>query len=208
MCSPDVAAFFHWEVIQDVIGSDHYPIIISETTTTTQATEPRYIVERADWPLFTAVSYMPAATVDEDVDSILHRFHEGIMRAADVAIPITSVAPYESTVPWWNEECRRSQAEKKYTLRRYQRSRSLANNVALKRARAIARRTQRQARKQCWTDFISSINKETSINKIFKKIKKIQHSNYSQKSMFKTKWQFGNRCSSRSASIRRLFFHS
>ena len=180
MCSPDIAAGLHWEVIEEVFGSDHYPIIISETTATAEVREPRHIVERADWPLFTAVSYMPAATVDEDVDSMLHRFSEGIMRAADVAIPMTSGAPYKSTVPWWNEECRRSRAEKKYALRRYQRSRSLADSIALKRARAIARRTQRQARKQCWTNFISSINKETPINKVYKKIKKIQHSNYSQ----------------------------
>ena len=70
MCSPAVAADFHWEVIQVVFGSDHYPIIISETTATAEAREPRYIVERADWPLCTAVSYMPAATVGEEEESL------------------------------------------------------------------------------------------------------------------------------------------
>ena len=89
MCSLDVAAGFHWEVIKEVLGRDHYPIIITETTATAEAREPRYIVERADWPLFTAASYKPAATVDEDVDSMRHRFNECIMKAADLAIPTT-----------------------------------------------------------------------------------------------------------------------
>lgn len=70
MCSLDVAAGFHWEVLEEVFDSDPYPIIITETTAMAEAREPRYIVDRADGTLFAAASYMPAAIEDGDVYSI------------------------------------------------------------------------------------------------------------------------------------------
>ena len=48
------------------------------------------------------------------------------------------------------------------------------NRAALNQARAHARRVQRQARKQCWTNFLSTITTSTPLNEVFNRIKKIQ----------------------------------
>ena len=104
---------------------------------------------------------MPAVTQEQDIDSMTERITDNIIRAADLAIPATSGGPYRSSVSCWNEDCKNTRIEKKRATRRYQRSHSIADGIALRRARAIARRAQRQARKQCWLDFVSSINEKT-----------------------------------------------
>ena len=79
-------------------------------------------------------------------------------------------------VAWWNESCTFTRREQKKALRKYQRTRGLVDGIQLLRARTKARRVHRQARKQCWADFMNFINKGTPINKTYKK-RRVQRRN-------------------------------
>ena len=59
-------------------------------------------------------------------------------------------------------------------MRKYRRTKSIADKTALNKATAIARRTKRQARKESWKHYVSSINAETPITKHWIKINKIK----------------------------------
>ena len=104
-------------------------------------------MERANWQLFTAMSSMQARDEHLEIDTMVDMFNDTVRRAADVAIPVTTGGSGRSTIAWWNADCTVTRREKKRALRRYQRTKSLADCIQLKRARAVARRVQRQATK-------------------------------------------------------------
>ena len=93
---------------------------------------------------------------------------------ATLAIPKTSPHIKTRTSPWWNDECKATRRQKKEVLRMYQRTKSVVDKIELNRNRELARRTQKQACRQCWRHYVSSINSKTLINKIFKKVKKLK----------------------------------
>ena len=65
LCSPDVFGEFQWSVWQEIFGSDHYPMILTEMMDVAPAREPRYIIKRANWQLFTAMSSMVGHREDQ-----------------------------------------------------------------------------------------------------------------------------------------------
>ena len=174
LCSPATAAQLEWNVVEEVHGSDHYPVTIKETLAEEQAKPVRYITEKANWRDFRALTYIPLDAPQQNIDEMVAYLSGVIAEAANIAIPQTSSRVRSKTVPWWNEDCELTRRRKKQALRQYQRTRTGADLIALKRARAVARRTQRLARRESWTRYISTVNKDTPINKIYNKIKKIQ----------------------------------
>ena len=97
-----------------------------------------------------------------------------LLNAALNHIPQTNSISGKYPVPWWNEECKAAHGARKIARRRYQRTKTLTDKIALNRASAVARRTKRTSRKQNWQDYVSSVNSETPIPKIWKKNPKNQ----------------------------------
>jgi len=179
LCSPELAVDLEWESMYEVFGSDHFPIVISKNLVEPRTKEARFVLEKADWKTFEALtSFNIDMDYDfENINDMLQHFNSHIIRAATLAIPQTSTTISYNPVPWWNDACTETRTQKKHALRRYQRSRTIGDKIALKRARALARRTQRQSRRELWQNYISSINSKTPLNKIYKKVKKIQGQN-------------------------------
>lgn len=174
--SPDCFTDFLWEREDDLYGSDHFPLLLTchRPAPPPEDQEPRYLFHRANWNLFRRLTRTPPdlSANDSAVADQLEAFLTYIHGAARLAIPM-SVPGRGSPVPWWTAECARTHRVRKSARRRYQRTRSDIDRIALNRATAIARHTKRQARRQSWRDFVSSINSTTPISKVWKKISKI-----------------------------------
>ena len=93
-------------------GSDHYPLVLTELAGAAPTREPRYIMERADWPLFTAMSSMQTHDEHLEIDTTVGMFNDTVRLAADVAIPAKTGGPYRSTIAWWNADCTVTRREK------------------------------------------------------------------------------------------------
>ena len=59
-------------------------------------------------------------------------------------------------------------------LRRYLRTKSPFDKIDLNRMTALSRNVKRKARKRYWQDFVSSLNSDTPMSKIWKRIGKIK----------------------------------
>ena len=55
--SPNAYLDFNWEIIDDLHGSDHFPIMITCGDSVPVSRAPRWCTDRADWPLFKELSY-------------------------------------------------------------------------------------------------------------------------------------------------------
>ena len=179
LCSPDLRPGLEWSVSDDLYGSDHYPVTVREVTPGPPAArDRRYIYEKANWSHFLDLAFV----TDDDVFSIPHSveaavevFCSFVIEAADASIPASSGnASIRKRIPWWTRECTRACVERKRALRRYQRSGLVADRISYNRARAIAKHTQKEARKLSWRSFVSTINVDTPMSKIWNRIRKMR----------------------------------
>jgi hypothetical protein len=176
LCSPLLLTNLEWKVLPDTYGSDHFPITIDDTDNTPVTKEPRYILKKANWTHFrdaTEVSLtedqIENLTVDEMVDNITI----AITTAANLSIPMSSSRILPKRVCWWTPECTRVNIERKQALRRHQRTRLVADKITYSRRRAIARSKKNIIRKDSWKAFVSTLNVDTPMRKIWSRTGKM-----------------------------------
>ena len=173
--SPDLSPELQWSTIDDLYGSDHFPILTKSLMPAPHIAEPRYILRRADWSSFEALTAMEEPNIDASVEELKERFMTTIKTAASISIPRSKGGPVKHNVPWWNTDCELAKAERKRSLRRYQRTRLMIDKISYNRARAIAQMTNLLARKESWRKYVSSLNSDTPLNKIWKRVNKMKN---------------------------------
>ena len=176
--SPDIINDFSWKPCDDPYNSDHFPIVMSPAQSNRDniAINPKFNLKKADWSSFKTATNIPEDAQDnsDDINATVSYFTDVLLNAALNHIPQTNPISGKYPVPWWNEECEATHGARKIARRRYQRTKTLTDKIALNRASAIARRTKRTSRKQNWQGYVSSVNSETPIPKIWERIRKIR----------------------------------
>ena len=149
------------------------PVVIIEITVEERQKHHRFNLHRAYWKAYKSLTYVANDDEERPLDEMLCQLEHIIQHAALLSIPQSSDRLTRRPLPWWSVECSTTRWQKREALRRYQQNKTVGNRVVLNRARAIARRTQRLPRRKCWQDFVKTINSNTPLDKIFKKVKKI-----------------------------------
>ena len=124
--------------MDDTFGSDHFQIAIDYETHQPEVMQSRYILKRADWQTFEALTRMEDPEQDLPVDQMTEKFARTLKVAASIAIPRSRGGPVRHRVPWWDDDCARANLDRKRALRRFQRSGNVADKIAYRRARALA----------------------------------------------------------------------
>jgi len=77
ICSPDFFLDMQWKTLDDVCGSDHYPISISYGSKETSSALPSWKVRKADWPSLSNEAsellgcYNPDISLDEFSEKLI-----------------------------------------------------------------------------------------------------------------------------------------
>ena len=132
---------------------------------------------KADWNLFkerTSLVNGDDLAEHSTVDDLVSLFNNHIRNAADAAIPKSSGVPKPQRVPWWNQECSEAIRNRKKAQRKYQRSLLIVDGISYKRCKALAKNVLNKAKKTSWKNYVSSINSNTPMSKIWKRIRKIR----------------------------------
>ena len=167
---------FTTTVVECRHGSDHHPVIINKTTIP-DISEPslRFKTEKADWVKYDQLTNNyaqedPTADIDEKVAHLT----QFILEAAKSAIPISyGRRNGKVPLPWWNDTCKKVHADRKRAQRTMHRNPTQDNKIAFRRLNALCRRTFKEAKKNSWIRFVSSINVNTSLGEIWNKVRKL-----------------------------------
>ena len=173
LCSPDVYADFNWSTADDLFGSDHFPVLMDYIEPQLTTGEARFLLKRADWETFEALTLITDDHEDLSVDELTRVLTRKLTVAANVAIPRSKGSTLHR-VPWWTDECSVVDVQRKRALRRYQRTRNEVDKIAYKRARAKAQYVKKCAKIESWRRYVSSINKDTPVSKIWQRIQKMR----------------------------------
>lgn len=173
ICSPVLSAHMEWSVMDDLHGSDHFPIRLRlSVSCPTESRWPNWVIKKADWTGF-AESLSFNDNENDDVDLIIEHFCTNIIRAAELHVPRSSSTPRRVPVPWWTEGCRDAILARKRALRLFQRHPTEENFIQFKRFRAKARRTICEAKKVSWTKYVSSLKKNVPATTVWGKVRRI-----------------------------------
>ena len=174
LCNPNCLLDFTWWVCEDLHGSDHFPSIIKSNTSPPDPRPSKWCIEKADWSHFHELSSITITA--EEVSSV----EEGVQLATDTlhsaglqSIPKTAGVFRRRPVPWWSNVIGQLHRDTRRALTRLRRHRSEINLVSYRKCRSLLRRTMREARRQSWSSFVSSINSKTNPTLVWKKLRKI-----------------------------------
>ena len=164
--------------MDDLYGSDHYPILITAESNGNYTPEDRYNEEKADWKLFRKETDISNKNINIDknqqIDSIIQNYNQIVTDACNRAIPKSSRRNRPKTVPWWTAECTKANQQRKAALRKYQRSGLIYDKIEYCRKRAIAKNVQVNAKRDSWRKYVNSLNIFTPMSKIWTRIRKIK----------------------------------
>ena len=101
------------------------------------------------------------------VDALIQIIEEKIVQAA---IPIKKVNNQRSPLPWWSDECREAVTTRVRSERALRRHYTIENKICYNRAKARCKYLCNQARKKSWEIFLGTINQNTTLHKVWKKV--------------------------------------
>ena len=174
ICSPEIFPVLNWKVVDDLHGSDHFPIQVSEVGPSVQQRPQRWKLHQSNWEQFRVhceQTIYPSAF--EDCENPIELFISLLYSAAEKSIPRTSTNPKHPNKPWFNDDCKKAIAERKSVLRQFNLRPTQENLSDFKIARAKARRSIKQSKHASWRQYVSRLNSRSSVKKTWDMIRKI-----------------------------------
>ena len=176
ICSTELLAWFQWEVHEETLNSDHFPILLKSETSNVDRRPEKWLLNKGDWE-----QYQEHTVTDQkieefsSVDEAANFFEEHIKEAASKFIPKTKGTTESKSPPWWNKGCKAAVQKRKAAFRRYRRVANRRNYNSFSRARAETTRQVKTNKRSSWTKFINSINSKSKSRDVWKKINLLNH---------------------------------
>ena len=175
--SPEICTNFNWDTEPDPHGSDHLPIIVSHSLNNMYTHKPiRWDTERTpqtSWKNYQESINLPQVTNYANATEACQGITDHILDVADQHVNKTSAninTKYFN--PWWNEDCAIATKEKRRRRRILKRCYSTENLIAFKRAEAKAKFIIKNAKRNSWCLFVSTLNRYTTPKTMWKKSRK------------------------------------
>lgn len=175
-----------WEVLDDTMGSDHYPIVIGiqiNPKSFTVNPSTKWNDSRADWDTFHKV-------LEADINQLLTgnntnltdkvaAFFEIISSAADRSMPVKKAFTPVSPRPiWWDEECVKMVEKRKTALKNYRIHSNYNNYIIYQNLAAQAKRLFKNKQRGSWINFLNKLNKNTPLTEIWKFVKRLNNKSF------------------------------
>ena len=174
ICHPSLFLDFKWRVSDELGENDHFPIFIDPLLPSPDESLPRWILSKAKWDLFSHFCETEIASeVFEQGSPSISTFSEKLYEIAAKCIPRSSGKSKKVKRPWFNQECKEDINIRKKALSKFQKHPTIENLINFKHVKAKARRTIRTYKKNSWQTYVSTLNNQTPIKKVWDMVKKI-----------------------------------
>ncbi|GJQ69588.1 hypothetical protein Trydic_g6682 [Trypoxylus dichotomus] len=170
-----------WEVGNDTLGSDHYPIFIQFTRKGRDIASifptSKWNIKDADWQKYSALLKEAFANVNTNVharhlcDLILRNINTVAEKVFKVKKPRQCK---RKEVCWWDYSCDSAIFNRKDALQRYRLNPSSDNFVNYKTVSAQTKRFLKSKARNSWREFCEKLNRATPANKIWQVIRAIK----------------------------------
>ena len=165
---------FSWRVLVDLCGSDHFPIVVKHQGPATGGREPGWRLKKADWHSFRTLCEERLTAEIHNSPEAIASFTDTLISIADETVPKSSATPKHVANPWLDADCEKSIKDRKKAERKFNWQPTAENLTTFKIKRAMACRVIKEKRRQCWRQFVSSINNRTPLSKVWRLIRRLK----------------------------------
>ena len=204
LCSRELITHLEWRVIEDKYTSDHHPVLITYLQQLDPVNVVRYKTDKADWTNYKAslTTNLPEYDEELNIEESYKILKENIIKAADESIPKSGPSKKKREVPWWNKELQDLSNEKYKISNKMVRAKKKLDKLLnqnqhnqeemgkiiklsselkvirpiLNKLRAKFKRKVLLEKSESWKKYVSSINSQTPIKKIWRRYKKVSNS--------------------------------
>ena len=169
-----MAPYLKWSTLEDTHHSDHFPIIIENNLPIKTEIPDKFNFKKANWEQFQEQCKDKLNIKTEN--KTIEFFTEKLLEITESNIPKLSTKPRKNK-SWFNKKCESAIKKKKHMLRIAKKHPTNNNIKNFRIAQANSRRTCRSAKKESFKKYISKINHNTPMSKIWKMIKKLKGNN-------------------------------
>lgn len=160
--SSSIANSMDWKVLQDNLGSDHLPILMTIQLTNCDIPQPKKYIQNKKLDKF-------LDTVNFDDTNNIEDFEN---KLEDIIKMHTKIKTNTKNTdkPWWNPKIERLWLVKKQKQLVYNKNSNLYTAKELKNSIKSFREEIKLSKRRAWEEFTADINPSTSIRDIYKKI--------------------------------------
>jgi len=179
IASSNLARIGEWDVLNSyTMGSDHCPILCRFGRDLRREVEEnalRYNFTQANWDKYQKKAQSLVGDVDSEgsVDNWNTSISFMIHKAACYTIPVKQEPRSRMQVPWWNKGCDEAVRCRNKAYRRLRKYPMLVNVIEYKRLRAVARRAIKDAKRNSWRKFCSTLGPETPVRHLWSAVRRM-----------------------------------
>ena len=171
LCTENLNEEFEWNVLEDLHGSDHFPILLtfnhySQITTQRQ----RYNVKNANW-----MNYRQNINFDDlnrtNIDTMTKDITNRILEAAKSSMTISKGFKGKRKLPYWNNDIKNKIIERKKAIREFKRTLDSDTKDKISRLSTEIHDLLEKSKRQSWNQFTSSINHKATSKEVFDKVR-------------------------------------
>ena len=173
-CSTRLATRLQWTTYEELLNSDHFPIIIESHLPLPEVSQPpKWKLDKADWSVYQKALKLPSTFMSPT--QACGAVTDAIINAAKQAIPLTTNGKPHKSCYWWTKDCSMARKAKNKALSQYKNHRGNQELwIKYKAARAKYRHTTLLAQKESWTNFLQGFTANTSSRQIWQQVRKLR----------------------------------
>jgi len=174
LCSPNIYMDFKWRVADDQCGSDHFPIYIDIVKPMPDERSPKWLIHKANWPEYSQLcSQEITLETFHNIEDPVSALENILTDIASKTIPKSSANPRNKNKPWFSADCKEAIKLRKSSLQRFKNRPTSDNLNKYHKARAKARRTVKESKRDSWKRYVSKLNARTPAKKAWDMVRKI-----------------------------------
>lgn len=178
--SADIGTLFDWKVMDDSLGSNHYPIKITAENMQIKSVLKKQIrkwkIGSADWKIFQSEMNKLIRENSEN-EKTYENFTTYLNRACEKSIP--RVSHFNENVnfrrPWWDESCRKLMEERRMKLAIYKTTLALEDFLEYTKSDANFKKYCKKSKRRAWQSFCNSLNRHVKIKEVWNSIKRLKN---------------------------------
>lgn len=179
LASPNIAGDCVWDVLDDSLGSDHFPIVIEfdkkfQRKFNTIFPSSKWNVTNTDWDSFRSglVPFFQNPPVVHSAQEGYNYFVNSVNRVAERNFKIkVPFCPKNKHPVWWDDECTQAVNNRKKALALYKESGSFENYLNCRKVMAQTKRLLKTKARSSWRAFCSELNYNNPSAEVWRQVK-------------------------------------
>lgn len=175
ICSPELLLDCTWKVMDDLCGSDHFPITVTMSSGQIHQNTEKWLLKRANWAIFEYLCWNDFKPTNENCSTSIKWFTDTLLEIAKKTVPLSKPKPQKHKNPWFNKTCKTTIKKRKKAEKIFNLHPTTENLTKLKIARAVARRTINKEKKQTWENYVAGLKSNTPPKQLWNMLRSMKN---------------------------------